>query len=250
MAPGDGGVTGGGFGSARVGADLSDGTGASVAGWAVLSLITGVLLFVPFMGIVTIVLARRGMALAAQGAGRHRLARIGFILGVANLGATLIGLATLPPAMMRARRAALQVQCMSNLRQLGMVELMYANSNRGFLPANFDDLVAATGTFTRPGAATAILTCPECANDPTKKPATVGKTLNSSYVFLHPVATFSSRAVQPQRAVTAYEPLSNHNGRGASFLFLDGHCAWYPTAEATKIIAELTAGQNPPPTVR
>ena len=214
---------------------------------AVLSLVTGVLIFVPFLGIATIALARRGITLAQAGAGRYRLARIGFILGVLNLVFTLIGVVSLPPAIISARRQALRVQCMTNLRQLGMVEMMYATSNRGFTPANFDDLVSATGTYARPGAIATLLSCPACANDPTKKPATVGTKVNSNYIFLRPVQKIGSRAVPPHRAIIAYEPLTNHDGRGSAFLFLDGHCAWFEAAQATKVISELTAGQNPPP---
>jgi prepilin-type processing-associated H-X9-DG protein len=46
--------------------------------------------------------------------------------------------------------------------------------------------------------------------------------------------------------VLAYEPLTNHNGRGANFLFADGHVGWLDAPTATKVVAELAAGQNPP----
>jgi prepilin-type processing-associated H-X9-DG protein len=213
-----------------------------------LALISGLFVFVPFLGILTIILSRRGLALATQGAGRHRLARMAFILGMVNLALTLIGVVSLPPAVLQARRAAQQTQCLSNLRQLGVVGLTYASTNRGRLPANFDDYAAVAAVFTRPGTTAQLFTCPACANDPAKKPATVGTKMSSSYVFVLPNVPMT-QIKNPSRHVLAYEPLSNHNGRGSAFLFLDGHCQWLATADATKAIAELQSGENPPPSI-
>ena len=39
------------------------------------------------------------------------------------------------PSLSRAREQARSVQCLSNLRQLGMATVMYTNENRGLLPA-------------------------------------------------------------------------------------------------------------------
>lgn len=40
------------------------------------------------------------------------------------------------PALQQARRAALNVSCQGNLRQLGLGFSMYANDNRGYMPRN------------------------------------------------------------------------------------------------------------------
>src|SRR5438093_1550044 len=55
------------------------------------------------------------------------------LLVVIALIAILIAL--LAPAIAKARRQALQVACASNLRQLGVGLIGYANENRGFFPA-------------------------------------------------------------------------------------------------------------------
>ena len=54
------------------------------------------------------------------------------LLVVIGIIALLISI--LLPSLNRARENAKQVQCLSNLRQLGMAFVMYANNNRGFYP--------------------------------------------------------------------------------------------------------------------
>jgi prepilin-type N-terminal cleavage/methylation domain-containing protein len=47
-------------------------------------------------------------------------------------------IALLMPALSGARRNAMQVQCLSNLRQLGMAFIMYTNDYHGYFPAPSD----------------------------------------------------------------------------------------------------------------
>jgi hypothetical protein len=46
--------------------------------------------------------------------------------------------------------------------------------------------------------------------------------------------------------VLAYEPLENHEGRGAHFIFGDGNARWRDAKEARKMIDQLKKGVNPP----
>jgi len=50
------------------------------------------------------------------------------------LGVVALVIAILLPVIARAREAANQVKCMSNLRQLAAAFIMYANNNRGIFP--------------------------------------------------------------------------------------------------------------------
>jgi prepilin-type N-terminal cleavage/methylation domain-containing protein len=50
------------------------------------------------------------------------------------IGIIAVLIALLLPALNRARQQAISVQCMSNLKNIGMAALMYAHENKGWLP--------------------------------------------------------------------------------------------------------------------
>ena len=53
------------------------------------------------------------------------------------IGIIAILIAVLLPALSKAREQAVRVQCASNLRQIGLSCVMYANQNKGFFPYSF-----------------------------------------------------------------------------------------------------------------
>jgi len=213
---------------------------------AALSLLFGLLMFVPVIsGVLAIRFGRQGLRAARESdIGRERWARIGIALGVVNLVLSAVLLASLPSAVIRARRAALQVGCLSNLRSIGQATMIYASMNRGFLPPSLDVLPPVLG----PGAKTVFI-CPECSGDPTKKPVTVGVVVTSNYIYCPPGLTLAGIR-NASRTVLAYEPLTNHNGRFICVLFCDGHCEVLPPDKAKAAIIDLSTGQNPPPSLK
>ena len=211
---------------------------------AVLSLIFGLLLLIPFVpGILAIVFGRRGIKAAKeQAAGREGLARLGIILGVLNIVLSLIMVTTLPFALLRARRAAMTVACASNLRSIGQLAMIYATQNNGYFPPTIDQLAA-----TMPGGTGAsVFVCPACGANPAKPPVLVTSKVSSHYLYAPPAARIS-QVKQPGRVVLAYEPPGHHDNGGINLLFCDGHVEFVTGAAVPKIVAELTAGQNPPP---
>ena len=148
-----------------------------------------------------------------------------------------------------ARREAVRAMCRENLRKFGRAMLFYSNHNRGEFPPTLDHLVA--GKYLMPNDRAFM--CPACAGDPSK-PVSVDQGAVSHYRMAGPEypplspEEWKYRGDTPEFLVLAWEPPSNHNGRGINLLLSRG-TTWRGGRDALKIDAELRAGLNPPPTL-
>lgn len=135
-----------------------------------------------------------------------------------------------------------RVRCQSNLRLLGQAILMYANDNCGRYPDHIEKLLVEE-------IIPDVFVCPSSNDTPAVvRPTTqaTGANLISgghlSYIYVG--STFTTSV--SDNAIVAYEPLSNHGGDGSNVLFGDGHAEFFQPPMMTKLLAELSAGQNPP----
>jgi prepilin-type processing-associated H-X9-DG protein len=184
------------------------------------SVMYGLMLFVPFItGAFAIREARWGFKTAAvNGAGR-RTAEAGLVLGVANLVLWVFLAVALPPEIIRMREGARQVACLSQMRQMAADVFTYSTVNKGWFPPTLN----AKGVR--------VFSCPNVSG-PSNYVYVLGGMRQTTAV---PTATF----------VMMYEPPGNHP-HAVNFAYADGHCESIPTATAVKVMAELSAGFNPP----
>lgn len=219
---------------------------AKASGWSVASLVFGCLsFFIPIVaplaavvtGIVGLVKANR------PGVGGRGFAIAGLVLGLTGFFISTMLIAILLPSLNRAREQANRIKCASNLRQVGQAIQIYANENKGQFPDTIDQLML-TGDL-GPEA----LVCPT-SNDtiapgttPHEHVASLATPGHLSYVYVGKGLTYRAGA----DVVVAYEPPANHRNDGMNVLYADGHVDWVGRNVAPKVISELEAGQNPPP---
>jgi prepilin-type processing-associated H-X9-DG protein len=93
-----------------------------------------------------------------------------------------------------------------------------------------------------------IFICPDTSDQRAVGPTTQAlvqafhKPGHNSYVY---VAAGAADQSHSSTFVLVYEPVGLH-GPGMNVLYGDGHVGWVAQAEASRVIAELQAGFNPP----
>jgi prepilin-type processing-associated H-X9-DG protein len=197
----------------------------------------------PVAAILAIIFGIVGSRHAKQMEGLGRKdARTGLILGLLNVALALFVIIMLPQ-LGAAKPRAQRIKCASNLRQIGQGLIMYANDHGGQYPLKWEVIMPDYGLA--PG----IFVCP-CSNDQDAAGPTTQALLadfaqpgRCSYVYLG--AGRQSNAYAD--VILAYEKIEHHESAGANFLFNDGHVEWVVSDLAKKMIQELQAGQNPPP---
>jgi prepilin-type processing-associated H-X9-DG protein len=208
---------------------------------ATIALVWACLAFIPYVaGFLAIRYARRGLADAAAEPwlGGENKARVARLVGVASIVVWVMLTAALVPAAFRAREQSRRVQCLSQLRQVGLGVMMYAAANRGFTPPTFDELIAGGHV------PAAMLTCPAAAGDASKPPASSGAYGNYHYVYLGGGRKMASIR-RPSVVPLAYELPTNHADARVNVLFFDGHAEVLPAAGLAAVLA--AAVPVPPP---
>ncbi|MFI5380265.1 MAG: type II secretion system protein [Tepidisphaerales bacterium] len=136
------------------------------------------------------------------------------------------------------------VKCDSNLRLIHEGIDLYAKAHDGNLPP---DLATLAGD-PEVGLGPQFFVCPWSRDTPA--PAATTQSIaaafradgSCSYRYIHRT---SAVALLTPRDIVLYEPLSNHDGEGAHFVYGDGRIVWLTPTEASKLIAALEAGRQP-----
>jgi prepilin-type processing-associated H-X9-DG protein len=202
--------------------------------------------FIPFVtGILAVRYARRGIreADADPRMGGQGVARTAQVLGIMSIVAWVLLTAAAVPATIKARRQAQRVQCMSQMRSIGQAVMIYAATNRGFLPPTLDELVKAKTIPAR------LFTCPACAGTPTKPTASSGAYGTYHYVYLGAGRKLPSIR-RPSQEPLLFEPMTNHTDPGINVLFCDGHVEFVGGNAGAAMAAKLLAAATQPATTQ
>ena len=214
-------------------------------GLAIASLVFGIVgMVIPLIpSVVGIILGILGLRKTKDPrVGGKGLAVAGICVSAASFIMLGCMISILLPSLNRARETANRVKCASNMRQIGQALLLYGNDNRGVYPPDFPPLLLTQDITSE------VFVCPS-SNDSRADPNT---TVQQQAGVLHQHCSYKYLPGHNYNAsadtVIAYEPLTNHDGDGANFLFGDGHVEWISKPSAGTMIQSLEAGQNPPKT--
>ena len=147
-----------------------------------------------------------GVAVATADAGElmtRQYSALGLSLSSLSGGGAGIVAAMALPALNQAREKARRINCMNNLKQIGLACHMYADKHDGRFPAKLEDL---TDGFL---PSSKVFQCPSAIG---------GQEI--SYVYM------SGRIVSDSDKILAYDADGNHRGQGRNVLFVDGHVQW------------------------
>ena len=141
------------------------------------------------------------------------------------------------PAMTRAREQANRVKSASNLRQIGLGMMLYANENRGRYPGDLGTLITMDVhpiVFVSPLSGKAVP--PNILNgNVEQKKAWVNQ--NADYVYLGGTAKSSD----PADVIVAYEKPEVTHGQGTNVLFADGRVEWMQVPVAMERVKQQQA---------
>ena len=146
------------------------------------------------------------------------------------------------PSLNRAREHANRVKCASNLRQIGLACIMYANGQKnGAFPDSLQTLMKDPNA----DITGEVFICPSTTD--TAPAGSTGSQIagnltqgHLSYIYVGKGLTNNSGA----NVVLAYEPLTNHRNEGMNVLYADGHVDWATATAAANIVKQVQAGNQ------
>lgn len=196
---------------------------AGTSGWAVTSLVLGILSFIiPFLGsLAAIITGAVGIQKTGPGrAGGRGMAIAGLCMGIASVLTGVLVTLILLPAMSAAREAANQIKCQANLRSIGAAWITYTVEHRGAIPPAIDS--ANLGSY--------LGSVPVCPVD------------GQPYHYVKPTETLDKDIRDASARVIAYDDPQHHAGKMV-VLLADGHTEILDKAMTAKVQAKINAGQ-------
>lgn len=158
----------------------------------------------------------------------------------------------------RSSAHADRIRCADNLRSFGQIAKLYRNESGNHLPVDFSRMLeygrqvrqrhdaALCGSIpVAPRARdrfVAMFDCPAGGRLLGEIEASGGSSTAADYLFLGGAIDAGTIAANP---VIAYEPLDNHDGKGAHFLRVDGSVEWLDREQARRLIAEVKDEPTP-----
>jgi len=176
------------------------------------------------------------------------------VLVVVGIIALLISIVL--PGMCRAREQANRVKCASNMKQIGLAAVMWAQAHGGKFPDDLDAIL------TDEDLAPAVFNCPTSPDSPAQgeTPEHLLEDLHKpghlSYVYIGKGLTTDS----PPDTVLLYELARNHSdgdmsvsgqfrtgpkSDGMNVLCADGHVEWIGAFEADALLKRVQEGPLP-----
>jgi prepilin-type processing-associated H-X9-DG protein len=138
-----------------------------------------------------------------------------------------------------------RITCRSHLQQIGLAMQLYANENHGLYPPRFEDLLLTQEITSEVFICPATHDTKASGETPEIQAANLAKPGHCSYIYLGAGKKMNA----PANLILAFEPPTNHQQAGMNVLFNDGHVDFILQPTAQKVAAELSAGQNPPPSL-
>ena len=170
------------------------------------------------------------------------------------------------PVLSRARESARRTQCASNVKQIGLGLIMYANENNEAFPTDsaysagspamrglnllFDTYVSNKRVFNCPSDTTVINANQDADMETAASSATEAFDSNEcsyGYDMTHTQADNAEVAIladRPPATPSATASSANHNGRGQNVVYIDGHVEFVNSPLAGWYAADGTTRDN------